>query len=95
MARDRRSAIGGEEEDGLGDLRVLGVFFNNFEELVSIGPGSGPQVVEVGAGRKPVEWVKEVLEAKNRQVSGPKAPACGLYFLRATYPEKYRWSSDA
>ena len=51
-------------------------------------------LVEVGAGRKPVEWVKDVLEAKDRQVSGPKAPACGLYFLRATYPEKYRWSSE-
>ncbi len=52
-------------------------------------------LVEVGAGRKPVSWVKEVLEAKNRQVSGPKAPACGLYFLRASYPAKYRWSSEA
>lgn len=52
-------------------------------------------LVEVGAGRKPVEWVQEVLEARNRQVSGPKAPACGLYFLRAVYPEKYRWSSEA
>ena len=52
-------------------------------------------LVEVGAGRQSVAWVKDVLEAKNRQVSGPKAPACGLYFLRANYPEKYRWSSDA
>jgi tRNA pseudouridine38-40 synthase len=52
-------------------------------------------LVEVGAGRQSVGWVKDVLEAKNRQVSGPKAPACGLYFLRANYPEKYRWSSDA
>lgn len=52
-------------------------------------------LVEVGAGRKPIGWVKDVLEAKNRQVSGPKAPACGLYFLRAIYPAKYRWSSEA
>ena len=52
-------------------------------------------LVEVGAGRKPVAWVKEVLEAKDRQISGPKAPACGLYFLRASYPAKYRWSSEA
>ena len=52
-------------------------------------------LVEVGAGRKPVDWVREVLEARDRQVSGPKAPACGLYFMRASYPAKYRWSSDA
>ena len=52
-------------------------------------------LVEVGAGRKPVAWVREVLEARDRQVSGPKAPACGLYFMRASYPAKYRWSSDA
>lgn len=52
-------------------------------------------LVEVGAGRNPVDWVREVLEARDRQVSGPKAPACGLYFMRASYPAKYRWSSDA
>lgn len=52
-------------------------------------------LVEVGTGRKPVDWVREVLEARDRQVSGPKAPACGLYFMRASYPAKYRWSSDA
>ena len=52
-------------------------------------------LVEVGAGRKPVDWVREVLEARDRQVSGPKAPACGLYFMRASYPAKYRWSSEA
>ena len=52
-------------------------------------------LVEVGAGRKPVAWVADVLAAKDRQVSGPKAPACGLFFLWANYPAKYRWSSDA
>ena len=52
-------------------------------------------LVEVGAGRKPVGWVREVLQARDRQVSGPKAPACGLYFMRASYPAKYRWSSEA
>ena len=52
-------------------------------------------LVEVGAGRKPVDWVAEVLEARDRQAGGPKAPACGLYFVRANYPAKYRWSSEA
>jgi tRNA pseudouridine38-40 synthase len=39
----------------------------------------------VGQGRWKPEYVKEVLEAKDRSKAGPTAPACGLYFVRVEY----------
>jgi tRNA pseudouridine38-40 synthase len=43
-------------------------------------------VVEVGLGRRPAEWVGEVLAARDRRRAGPTAPAPGLYLLRVLYP---------
>lgn len=39
----------------------------------------------VGKGNWPEEKIKEILEAKDRRVAGPTAPAEGLYFLRVDY----------
>lgn len=41
----------------------------------------------VGQGRKPVNWVAEVLKAKDRCAAAMTAPANGLYLVRAQYPE--------
>lgn len=41
---------------------------------------------EIGVGERPVEWVSEVLAARDRRCGGVTAPACGLYFLSARYP---------
>ena len=43
-------------------------------------------VVEVGRGKYPPEWVDGVLEARNRDLAGPTAPAHGLFLLRVDYP---------
>lgn len=40
-------------------------------------------LVEIGLG-KPFD-IDEILAAKNRSAAGPTAPACGLYFIDATY----------
>ncbi len=42
-------------------------------------------LLKVGRGEKPIEWVKEVLEAKDRKRAGATAPPQGLYFLKAFY----------
>ena len=42
-------------------------------------------LVWVGSGKIGVLEMREILEAKDRTKSGPNAPACGLYFLRADY----------
>ncbi len=44
-------------------------------------------LVEVGAGRKPVDWITEILEACDRCACGPVAPPDGLYLTRVDYRE--------
>jgi len=43
-------------------------------------------LAEVGRGRHPVAWVRDVLDAKNRSRAGPTAPAEGLFLVRVDYP---------
>ena len=42
-------------------------------------------LLEVGAGRIHPESMTEILEAKDRRVAGPTAPACGLCLERVDY----------
>lgn len=46
-------------------------------------------LMEVGQGDRPVSWIKEVLEAKNRCVAGMTAASAGLYFVDVDYPEEF------
>lgn len=47
-------------------------------------------LLEVGKGLKPHGWIDEVLQARDRGSAGVTAPPEGLYFIKASYPEKYR-----
>ncbi|MDO6427965.1 tRNA pseudouridine(38-40) synthase TruA [Thalassotalea sp. 1_MG-2023] len=51
-------------------------------------------LMRVGRGQEEVEWIAEVLAAKNRCLAGVTAPANGLYFVDVTYPEKYQLPSS-
>ncbi|MBI3182477.1 MAG: tRNA pseudouridine(38-40) synthase TruA [Myxococcales bacterium] len=42
-------------------------------------------LAEVGKGRRPIGWMAEVLEARDRTRSGPTAPAHGLYLVEVFY----------
>ncbi|BBB23111.1 tRNA pseudouridine synthase A [Abyssogena phaseoliformis symbiont OG214] len=42
-------------------------------------------LLKVGKGEKSIEWVKEVLDSKQRKQAGPTAPPQGLYFIKAFY----------
>lgn len=44
-------------------------------------------LVMVGDGRRPISWVAEVLEARDRRSAGPTAPACGLYLVGVRYAD--------
>lgn len=46
-------------------------------------------LMEVGRGEQPERWVKELLEKQDRTQAGVTAPAEGLYFVNALYPEVY------
>lgn len=50
-------------------------------------------LLEVGAGAQPERWIAEVLEARDRTVAGPTAPAAGLVFIGPLYPRA--WSLPA
>ncbi|MGH8105990.1 MAG: tRNA pseudouridine(38-40) synthase TruA [Arenimonas sp.] len=50
-------------------------------------------LIMIGRGEKPVGWMAELLALKDRTQAGPTAPAEGLVFLGAKYPEQ--WSLPA
>ena len=45
-------------------------------------------LIAVGAGERPVEWVAEVLAAKDRKAAGVTAEPYGLYLLEVKYPDE-------
>jgi tRNA pseudouridine38-40 synthase len=46
-------------------------------------------LMAVGQGKADPEWAREVLEARDRSLGGVTAPADGLYFVDALYPEQF------
>lgn len=43
-------------------------------------------LVEVGLGRRPVEWIEALMRSRDRRHAGATSPACGLYFIGGDYP---------
>jgi len=43
----------------------------------------------VGAAERPVDWLREVLEARDRTRAGPTAPPQGLYLAAVEYPLEF------
>lgn len=74
-------------EEHLGEtcvcVRVVGNAF--LHSMVRVVVGS---LVEVGAGRRRVSWLGEVLGARDRATAGPTAPAHGLTFHAVSYPDE-------
>jgi len=46
-------------------------------------------LIEVGLGKRPVEWPADVLAARDRRLAGPTAPPDGLYLTSIGYPERF------
>ena len=69
------------------DFIILDVEANAFlQHMVRNIAGS---LMKVGAGFREPDWIKEVLEAKSRQVAAETAAPDGLYLTRVYYPEPY------
>ena len=70
--RSPQSAMITYEVSGSGFLR----------HMVRIIVGS---LVEVGRGRRPVEWISTLLASRDRTAAGPTAPPQGLFLVRVEY----------
>ncbi|WP_028117502.1 tRNA pseudouridine(38-40) synthase TruA [Ferrimonas senticii] len=73
--------------DRVGDYVVVDIKANAFvHHMVRNIVGS---LLEVGMGNKPIEWIAQVLAAKNRDVAGATAKAEGLYLVDVDYPAEF------
>ena len=71
-----------------GDSVVLDVEANAF--LHHMVRNIAGVLMAIGAGDRPAEWVRAVLEQRDRTQAGVTAPAAGLYLLAVRYPERFR-----
>lgn len=46
-------------------------------------------LMAIGAGERPVEWAREVLEQRNRALAGVTAISSGLYLTHVQYPPQF------
>ncbi len=60
------------------EVEASGFLYNMVRNIVGT-------LVQVGVGRKPPQWVTEVLTSRDRRQAGQTAPACGLFLLEVKY----------
>jgi tRNA pseudouridine38-40 synthase len=75
-----------------GDVVSLDVTANGF--LYHMVRNIAGCLLKVGVGESEVDWVREVLDARDRSVAAPTAPPEGLYFVGARYPAEYRLPAE-
>jgi tRNA pseudouridine38-40 synthase len=51
-------------------------------------------LIYIGQGRRPVEWMRELLEGRNRHVAAPTFMPDGLYLARIEYDPKWEVPHD-
>lgn len=70
-----------------GELIVIDVAANAF--LHHMVRNIAGMLMAIGAGDAPIEWVDEVLVAKDRRKAGITAPPYGLYLVDVCYPDEF------
>lgn len=71
----------------LGDLVILSVRADAF--LHHMVRNIAGVLMLVGMGKRPVSWVEDVLEARDRKQAAPTAAPDGLYLMGVEYPESF------
>jgi tRNA pseudouridine38-40 synthase len=64
------------------EVEVIGSAFLKYMVRAIVGT-----LVEVGRGRRPGDWLRDVLAARDRSAAGPTAAACGLTLIQIFYPD--------
>ncbi len=72
---------------------ILDVAANGF--LYHMVRNIAGNLLAIGGGDQPRGWLEELLKGKDRTRAAPTAPAQGLYFMGARYPEHYALPSAA
>lgn len=62
------------------EIEADGFLYNMVRNIVG-------SLVEVGRGRRPPDWIRQVMRARDRRQAGPTAPPQGLFLQRVTYPQ--------
>ncbi|MEC6816222.1 tRNA pseudouridine(38-40) synthase TruA [Photobacterium toruni] len=76
-----------------GDFVVIDIKANAFvHHMVRNIAGS---LIKVGKGEKQPDWIKWVLEQKDRRIAGPTAKSAGLYLVDVDYPAEYNLPRSA
>jgi tRNA pseudouridine38-40 synthase len=75
------------EVSRVGDLLMIDITANAF--LHHMVRNIAGVLMAVGTGKQPVEWVNEVLQAKDRRLGAETAPPYGLYLVAVTYPKEF------
>jgi len=81
-----RSAMPGGSPKGMAgthpkiifEVEADGFLYNMVRNIVGT-------LVEVGQGGRPIDWVAQVRDAKNRKFAGPTAPPQGLFLVHVEY----------
>ena len=66
-----------------GDIIIIDIIANAF--LYHMVRNIVGALYEVGSNNKPINWIQEVLEGKNRSVKYRTMPSCGLYLVGVGY----------
>lgn len=70
-----------------GDLIIIEIAANAF--LHHMVRNIAGVLMAVGSSRQPVEWVGDVLHAKDRKLGAETAPPYGLYLVDVVYPQEF------
>lgn len=71
-----------------GPLIILEVEANAF--LMHMVRNIAGVLMSIGAGRRPPDWARQVLHARDRRQGGVTAPPYGLYLVGIGYPARFR-----
>lgn len=71
-----------------GQLIILEAHANAF--LMHMVRNIAGVLMSIGAGKRPVSWSRQVLEARDRRQGGVTAPPYGLYLVDIEYPPQFQ-----
>lgn len=64
------------------DVRADGFLYHMVRNIIGV-------LLEIGQQRKPVSWIQELLDYRDRNKGGVTAEASGLYFVDAIYDDNF------